>query len=145
MTFKHSGDGIASALPHLRTPSGSSPWALVYEDTGPPTTWKDHARQWLTRFVDDLPTASFPVVEVDGDIVATAVGTLQLGVPNPQCPRGRTVRLATLIAVPEHRGRGYADPLVRDVVAWARSIDADRVDLSATPEGRRLTRRSHSP
>ncbi|MGZ6754165.1 MAG: GNAT family N-acetyltransferase [Nocardioides sp.] len=36
-----------------------------------------------------------------------------------------------------HRGHGFATLLVRDVVAWARSVQADRVDLSATSEGQR--------
>jgi GNAT superfamily N-acetyltransferase len=78
------------------------------------------------------------VIEVDGSIVATAIGTLELGVPNPQCPRGRTVRLANVITMPDHRGNGHATSLVHDVIEWARSIDADRVDLSATPSGQRV-------
>lgn len=115
-------------------------WALVFDedDTAPATTWKQHAQAWFTRFVEDRTTARFPVIEVDGDIVATAIGTLELGVPNPQCRRGRTVRLANVITLPEHRGRGYGTLLVRDVIGWARSIDADRVDLSATPDGQRI-------
>jgi GNAT superfamily N-acetyltransferase len=115
-------------------------WALLFDEQAatPATTWKLYAQGWFTRAVEDRATACFPVVEVDGVVVATAVGTLELGVPNPQCRRGRTVRLANLITLPEHRGRGYGTLLVRTVVAWARSIDADRVDLSATPEGQRL-------
>jgi GNAT superfamily N-acetyltransferase len=80
-------------------------------------------------------------VEIGGSIVATAIGTLELGVPNPQCAKGRTVRLANVITLAEHRGRGYGATLVLDVLEWARSINADRVDLSATPEGRRLYER----
>ena len=119
-------------------------WALVFseDDTNPPTTWEDHARRWFTSVVDDRTTARFPVIEVAGDVVATAIGTLELGVPNPYCPRGRTVRLANVITAPSHRGGGYGTLLVHDVIEWARSIDADRVDLSATPGGQRLNERA---
>jgi GNAT superfamily N-acetyltransferase len=115
-------------------------WSLVSDDdsataAGP---WRDYARDWFARYVDDTRTARFPVVEVAGQLVATAIGTLEIGVPNPQCTRGRTVRLANVITVPEHRGRGYGTTLVLDVVDWARSIAADRVDLSATPAGQRI-------
>ena len=115
-------------------------WALVFDedDTSPATTWKPHAQAWFTRFAEDRTTARFPVIEVDGDVVATAIGTLELGVPNPHCARGRTVRVANVITVPAHRGNGYGTLLVRDVIGWARSIDADRLDLSATPDGQRI-------
>jgi GNAT superfamily N-acetyltransferase len=114
-------------------------WASVFnEDASAPATWKKHAQEWFTRFVDVGTAARFPVIEVDGDIVATAIGTLELGVPNPQCPRGRTVRLANVITLPDHRGKSFGTLLVRDVIEWARSIEADRVDLSATPDGQRI-------
>jgi GNAT superfamily N-acetyltransferase len=79
-----------------------------------------------------------PAIEADGELVATAIGTLETGVLNPQCARGRTVRLANVIALPGHRGHGHATMLTLDIVAWARSIGADRVDLSATPVGQRI-------
>lgn len=115
-------------------------WALVYEEDGadPRTEWTEHARQWFERVVDDRLTVCLPVIEVAGDVVATAVGTLELGIPNPHSPLGRTVRLANLVTLPAHRGRGYGTLLVRHVIEWARSVDADRVDLSATPDGQRI-------
>jgi GNAT superfamily N-acetyltransferase len=115
-------------------------WALLFDDGGTTSEepWKGRAREWFTRYVDDARNARFPVIEVDGELVATAIGTLEIGVPSPQCVRGRTVRLANVITVPEYRGRGHGTMLVLDVVAWARSIGADRVDLSATPAGQRI-------
>jgi GNAT superfamily N-acetyltransferase len=120
-------------------------WALLFDedDSAGDGPWRSNAQEWFARFVGDLGTAHFPVVATDdGGIVATAIGTLELGVPNPQSPQGRTVRLANVITLPEHRGKGYGTLLVRDVVKWARSIGADRVDLSATPEGRRVYERA---
>jgi ribosomal protein S18 acetylase RimI-like enzyme len=119
-------------------------WASVFndDDVDPLTEWKQHAQRWFTCSVEERTTARFPVIEVEREVVATAIGTLELGVPNPQCPRGRTARLANLITLPQHRGNGYGTLLVRDVIEWARSIDADRIDLSATPDGQRIYERA---
>ncbi|GIH09270.1 hypothetical protein Rhe02_73370 [Rhizocola hellebori] len=118
-------------------------WALLFDQdkAAPEERWINHAAEWFTRMVDDDSSARFPVIEVDGAIVATAIGTLELGVPNPHCLRGRTVRLMNVITLAEHRGHGYGTRLVFDVLNWARSIHADRVDLSATPQGQRLYER----
>lgn len=115
-------------------------WDRLFEKKDPAThdRWKILASQWFARFVDDASIARFPVMEVGADIVATAIRTLELGVPNPYCLTGRTVRLANVIKMPEHRGRGYGTSLVLDVINWAELIEADRVDLSATPAGQRI-------
>lgn len=115
-------------------------WAQLFDegDAAPQGQWRSHAPEWFARYVDDAANARFPVIEVDGELVSTAIGTLELGVPNPQCVKGRTVRLAKVITLPEHRGHGCGTRLVRDVIDWARCIAADRVDLSATPDGLRL-------
>jgi GNAT superfamily N-acetyltransferase len=115
-------------------------WGHLFDegDAAPQERWRSHALEWFARFVDDDANARFPVIELDGELVSTAIGTLELGVPNPQCVKGRTVRLANVITLPGHRGHGYGTRLVRDVIDWARRIAADRVDLSATPDGQRL-------
>jgi len=118
-------------------------WEVLFDDgADQQPAWRSHAEEWFGRFVDDPAVARFPLVEVGGDVVATAIGTLELGVPNPHCLRGRTVRLANVFTAPDHRGHGYATELVEDVIAWARSIGADRVDLSSTPEGQRIYERA---
>jgi GNAT superfamily N-acetyltransferase len=116
-------------------------WRLLYAGDVTGSGWTDHARQWFAGAVDAPDAARFPVVEVAGRIVGTAVGTLELGVPNPHCARGRSVRLAHLVVLPDHRGQGHGARLAADVVNWARAIGADRVDLSATDDGQRLYRR----
>ncbi|MEV5963640.1 GNAT family N-acetyltransferase [Kribbella sp. NPDC051952] len=111
-------------------------WELLFDEGD--EAWKGHAREWFARYVDNADTAWFPVIDVDGRLVAAAIGTLELTVPTPHCLRGRAVRLSNVITLPEYRGRGYGTQVVQDVERWARSIGADRVDLSATPDGRRL-------
>ena len=118
-------------------------WDLLFQESlhQVDTSWRTNARAWFARVVEDSGSARFPVIEAEGAIVATAIGTLEIGVPNPQSPQGRLVRLANVITLPEHRGKGFGTAVVRDVVAWARSIGADRVDLSATAEGQRVYER----
>ena len=115
-------------------------WDHLFAEMDPPpaTAWKEHAREWFLRHVDHNTSARLPVIDVQGSIVAAAIGTVELGVPNPLCPRGRAVRLANVITLPVHRGRGYATELIRDVIVWAEGIGADRIDLSATPDGQRI-------
>jgi GNAT superfamily N-acetyltransferase len=115
-------------------------WELLYRevDLNSSTRWQAAARDWFERSVDAPASTRIPVVTVGTQVVATAIGTVELGVPNPFCPTGRTVRLANVITLSAHRGQGHGTRLVHDIVAWARSVHADRVDLSATPDGQRI-------
>ncbi len=112
-------------------------WDLLFDEaeSAAHQPWRGHAKAWFDRTVDDPRSAHFPVVESAGAVVATAIGTLEVGGPDPFCPRGRIVRLVNVFTLPEYRGNGYAATLVREVIEWARMVDADRVDLSATPQG----------
>lgn len=119
-------------------------WALLFDEDDAPRDepWRGHAQMWFAQFVGDRHVARFPLIDIDGQIVATGIGSLELGVPNPFCPQGRTVRLANVITHPDHRRKGYGTLVVGDITKWARSIGADRIDLSATPEGQRIYRRA---
>ena len=115
-------------------------WASLFEDADSPVNqfWLNNAREWFTDSLSEPDTARFPVIEVAGQVVATAIGSIEIGVPNPWCPRGRTVRLANVFTRPSHRNQGFGTKLVLDVVDWARQVNADRVDLSATASGQRV-------
>ena len=118
-------------------------WELMFDEMGSEASmaWREPALDWLTSVVDDAATACIPVIDVSGEIVASAVGTLEIGVPNPLSPTGRGVRLANVMTLPAYRGRGYATELIGDVIGWAQGMPADRIDLSATPEGQRIYER----
>ncbi|WP_457207027.1 GNAT family N-acetyltransferase [Nocardioides sp. P5_C9_2] len=126
-------------------PALLSLWEGMVEEMGfdgdEAVAWRGHALAFVTRSAADPDGVRLPVVEVDGELVASAVGTLETGVPNPHSPTGRGVRLANVFTLPTHRGRGHATGLIEDVIAWAQRIGADRIDLSATPEGLRTYER----
>lgn len=115
-------------------------WRVLFDDPdSPPSTgWETQAQEWFARCADDPASTRLPVIEHAGEVVAAASGTLEIGIPNPYSPTGRLVRLANVITLPNHRGRGCATALIGDVIAWAVTIEADRVDLSATSAGERL-------
>lgn len=115
-------------------------WDLLFAELDPvaASEWRESARDWFADHVDDSTSTRLPVIDVEGAVVAAAVGTVEIGVPNPHCPRGCAVRLANVITVPAHRRRGYATELIRDVIIWAEVVGADRIDLSATPGGQRI-------
>jgi hypothetical protein len=56
-------------------------WGLLFDDGGTTAEepWKGHAREWFTRCVDDSRNSRFPVIEVAGEPVASAIGTLEIG------------------------------------------------------------------
>src|SRR2546429_879462 len=106
-------------------------WALLFDEdnAAPAHPWRSYAAEWFTRFVDDPSSARFPVIEIGGAIVATAIGTPELRVPNPPGTQGRTARLMNVITLPGHRRPGYGMTLVLDALDRAQCLDADRLGL----------------
>jgi GNAT superfamily N-acetyltransferase len=139
----HDADGRLRQARAEDAPALLSLWEGMFEEMGSPgsAAWRGHALAFVTRSVADPAAVRLPVVEVAGEIVASAVGTVETGVPNPRSPTGRGVRLANVVTLPDHRGRGHATELIEDVIAWAERIGADRIDLSASPEGVRTYER----
>ncbi|HEX4728036.1 MAG TPA: GNAT family N-acetyltransferase [Jatrophihabitans sp.] len=118
-------------------------WQSLFDElpAATATDWQEPAHEWFAQFVDEPRSARIPVIEVAGELVASAVGVLEQHVPNPMSPTGRAVRLVNVITLPDHRGHGYATELISDVIDWSRRIATDRIDLSATAQGQRIYQR----
>jgi GNAT superfamily N-acetyltransferase len=81
--------------------------------------------------------ARFAAIEAEGELVATAIATLEIGVPTPVRP-GAHCAPRERHHLPDHRGHVHGTILARHVMSRARSIAADRIGLSATAPGQRI-------
>lgn len=117
---------------------------LMFEAMGTPVDrlddpeWADAARAWFVEHLDD-PRAFIGLAEVDGAVVASAVGEVTSLIPGPSCPNGSCGLITTVATLPEHRGWGHAAAVTDAVITWFESeTDVTRIDLFATPEGARI-------
>lgn len=115
-------------------------WARSFEAEVPlpGQSWRDHARDWFARQVDEAATLPSPRCRWGRRSWLALSGLSSWASRTRTALEDPRVRLANLVTVPAHRGRGFGTALVTDVLGWARLIGADRVDLSATPDGQRL-------
>lgn len=100
------------------------------------TDWQAAAAEWLTRRLDD-PRVCIMVVEVDGAVVAAAMGILREAPPSPHSPGG-DVLVCNVCTDPGVRGRGHGRAAFDAVFAWSRTVGAGRAELLATEDGRRM-------
>ncbi|WP_299441188.1 GNAT family N-acetyltransferase [uncultured Phycicoccus sp.] len=118
--------------------------ALMFEAMGTDAaalaapTWRLAARDWFLDAVD-VAAVWVVVAEVDGEVVAAAVGEVTALIPGPGCPNGSVGLISNVATLPEHRGRGFAAACTDELLAWFRErTDVTRVDLFATPAGARI-------
>ena len=101
-------------------------------------TWRRAAHDW---FVQSIGTAGVrvTVAEVDGEVVAAAVGEVTALIPGPGAPNGSVGLVSNVATLTAHRGRGLAAAVTDDLMAWfVEQTDVTRVDLFATPGGARI-------
>ena len=98
--------------------------------------WQAAAAEWFTRRLED-PRFCIVVVEVDGAVVATALGTLREAPPSPHSTEG-DVLISNVCTDPGARGRGHGRAAFDAVLAWSHTVDAGRAELLATDDGRRM-------
>lgn len=99
--------------------------------------WRQEAAKWFT-FRLPSPAVHVVVVEVDGVVVAVAMGTHRDSAPSPTSPSGGDVLVSNVVVRPEHRRRGHARRALLGVLAWVQELGVGRVELVATGEGRGL-------
>jgi GNAT superfamily N-acetyltransferase len=109
--------------------------------TSPDPTWRENAYEWFSSRLDD-PNYHFAVVEVDGTVVACAVGAVRDAAPSPAAPEGRDVLVNNVSTAPPFRGRGYGRMAFDSVMVWARELGIRRAELMATAVRRGMYERA---
>ncbi|GGB37242.1 hypothetical protein GCM10011492_30030 [Flexivirga endophytica] len=77
----------------------------------------------------------------DGDPVGFAIGILATSLPSLRRPTGGWLHLSSVYVVPELRGSGLGERMLRQVIDWAADGGLYRVQLNATDRARSLYRR----
>jgi hypothetical protein len=103
-------------------------WDLLFDEMDPPlaTAWKEHARDWFARHVEDDTKTRLSVIDVQGSIAAAAIGTVELGRTEPTIPPRARCPVGQRVTLPIHRGRWVRDGCRRrlkngpGVDAWVR-------------------------
>ncbi|MBI4898861.1 MAG: GNAT family N-acetyltransferase [Actinobacteria bacterium] len=99
--------------------------------------WRAAARSWFVAHVDS-PDVALRVVEVDGEVVASAVAHLRTHLPSPGNLSGRIATISNVSTFVEHRGHGYGRLAFEAALAWTRESGAEVAELFATGMGQGL-------
>ena len=102
--------------------------------------WEGGATTWFAERVD-AAGCRFSVVEVDGRVVACAIGIRRDTPSSPGNPVGGDIHINNVCTVAAERGKGYASLALADVMQWARATGVGRAELMATAQGRGLYER----
>ena len=102
--------------------------------TGDPE-WRKAAADWFAEHIDDARVGAF-VVDLNGEVVACAVGVIRDGIPSPGLPSGTDVAISTVCTPPGRHparccgGRGLRAPDGRS--SWRREAAGTCTSRSAS-------------
>jgi len=103
--------------------------------------WQREAGAWFEARCT-APEVEVVVVDVDGTVVACAMGEVVERAPSPSVPSGRSVIVSNVCTLPEHRGHGYASRALEELMSWVRAESgAGAASLFATAQGRGMYER----
>ncbi len=96
--------------------------------------WRDSVAAWLGERLDT--DACVYVVEVQGSLVACALGYLHTAPPSPSSITPARGHISNVFTLDGHRRRGHARACVTALLEWFRTeTPAEVVDLSASRDG----------
>ena len=136
MTFEQAGVGDIGALTALRV-------AYLKEDYGelPQDTLTDIADRLPAYFRAHLNRDLFAFVCRDaGEIAGCCLLYVSEKPPNPAFPHGKEGTVLNVYTKPPFRKRGIAGNLMKRLLAEAKALGLDRVELKATDAGYPLYR-----
>ena len=103
--------------------------------------WPREAARWLSARIGH-PDHCLSVVELEGHLVACALGSLSESQPSPVRPRGYDLHVSNIVTLPKFRRRGFAGVALRSVLDWGRARPGlVRARLFATAQGQGLYER----
>lgn len=102
--------------------------------------WQCAAGAWFDRRGDDVRIV---LAEVEGEVVASAMGERRLRAPAPGSPTGVEVLVSNVSTLEHARGRGHSAAVFDELMRWVREESgADRAELFATGAGRAMYERA---
>ena len=136
ISVREATHGDVDALVSLR----AEMFRAMGSDTGDAAApWRTAAAEWFADHLDS-ERVFVAVVEADGQVVASAMGTIRPAAPTPAALDGRDILISNVCTLPQARRRGYARAAFEAVLAWARSTGIARLELMATGDGQQLYR-----
>lgn len=96
--------------------------------------WRTAATAWFEQHLG--VDACMYVVDVDGELVAAALGFVHTATPSPSSSSTTRGHVSNVVTLPGHQRRGYARNCLNALLTWFHDeTDADRVDLVASDDG----------
>lgn len=103
-------------------------------------SWRRAAESW---YDERGAGVRIVVVEVAGEVVATAMGERRRRAPSPGSPSGVEVLVSNVSTFEHRRGLGHGAAAFAEVMRWVREESgADRAELFATGDGQAIYERA---
>ena len=130
-TLRRARPEDAAALTHLR--------GLMHEamGTAPTPQWAAVTQAALERRLVSDTFAAY-VVEDAGAVVSGGVGWVEEHLPSPYQLDPRRGHVASMSTEPSARRQGHGRAVLGALMGWFGELGVTRVDLRATPDGRRV-------